>query len=192
MPEHRDAGRGRLTLNISLHHLMTDTDTSAETNNAPAPQQGPPQGPGFGILAQYIKDFSFENPRAPESLRLQGKPQVDLGVEMNAQGRADGLYEVDLKLSIKATQEDQPVFQIELVYCGLFQLVNVSEQEMGPVLLIECPRYLYPYARHIIANATADGGFYPPFQMEPIDFATIYQARMGATGGAGDPPVGQA
>lgn len=158
---------------------MTDATPPADTPAAPgAPEQGQPAGPGFRILAQYIRDLSFENPRAPESLRTEGKPQIDMGVEMNAGGRPDGLFEVDLKLSVRAVHEDKPVFHIELVYGGLFALSGVSEQDMEPMLLIECPRYLFPFARQIIASATADGGFYPPFMVDPIDFAAIYMARQ--------------
>jgi preprotein translocase subunit SecB len=152
---------------------MTDA-TPADTNGA-ATQ---PTLPGFRILAQYVRDLSFENPRAPDSLRIEGKPQIDMGVELNAQGRPDGLFEVDLKLSIKAATETMSVFQVELLYGGLFQLQGVSEQDIEPMLLIECPRYLFPFAREIVARATADGGFYPPFMLDPIDFAGIYAARM--------------
>lgn len=162
---------------------MTDAAPPAETPNGAAPQDGQPQqgqpaGPGFRILAQYVKDLSFENPRAPESLRIDGKPGIDLGVEMAAQGRPDGLFELELKLSVKAAHEGQPVFHVELVYGGLFQLTNVQERDIEPLLLIECPRYLFPYAREIISRATADGGFYPPFMLDPIDFAAIYVARQ--------------
>jgi preprotein translocase subunit SecB len=97
---------------------------------------------------------------------------------LNAAGRPDGLFEVDLKLSIKASTETTPVFHVELLYGGLFQLQGVSEQDIEPMLLIECPRYLFPYAREIVARATSDGGFYPPFMLDPIDFAGIYAARM--------------
>jgi len=144
--------------------------------------------PGFRILAQYVRDLSFENPRAPESLRVEAKPAIDLGVEMNAQGRADGLFEVDLKLSIKASTDQNAVFAVELVYGGLFALQGVQEQDIEPLLLIECPRYLFPYAREIISRATADGGFYPPFMLDPIDFASIYAQRkqqIGGTAGSG-------
>jgi len=162
---------------------MTDVappaDKPADTpSGAPEAQNGQPAGPGFRILAQYVRDFSFENPRAPESLRIDGKPAIDLGVEMGAQGRPDGLFELDLKLSVKASHETQAVFHVELVYGGLFQLANVSEQDIEPLLLIECPRYLFPFAREIIARATSDGGFYPPFMLDPIDFAAIYAARQ--------------
>ncbi|HRO33359.1 MAG TPA: protein-export chaperone SecB [Brevundimonas sp.] len=162
---------------------MTDAtppaNPPADTPPAGAPEQGQPAGPGFRILAQYVRDLSFENPRAPESLRLEGKPQIDMGVEMGAQGRPDGLFEVDLKMSVKSTSEDgKPVFQVELVYGGLFALSGVSEQDIEPMLLIECPRYLFPYAREVISRATGDGGFYPPFLIDPIDFAAIYMSRQ--------------
>lgn len=159
---------------------MTDATPPADTptnGQTPAPEQGQPQGPGFRILAQFVRDLSFENPKAPDSLRIDGKPQIDMGVELAAQGRPDGLFEVDLKLSIKATNQDNVVFRVELLYGGLFQLAGVSEQDIEPMLLIECPRYLFPYAREIIARATADGGFYPPFMMDPLDFTAIYTAR---------------
>jgi preprotein translocase subunit SecB len=132
---------------------------------------------GIRILAQYIRDLSFESPHAPESLRAGGpQPQIDLGVELNARGRPDGFYEVELKLTARAQRETQTIFHIELLYCGLFQIVGVSEAELEPVLMIECPRFLFPFARRVIADLSAEGGF-PPFMLEPIDFAGIYQAR---------------
>ena len=161
---------------------MTDAAPPADLPQGGQPQdpalQGQPVGPGFRILAQYVRDFSFENPRAPESLRIDGKPAIDMGVEMNARGRADNLFEVELKLSVSAKLEDQPMFQVELVYGGLFALSGVSEQDIEPMLLIECPRYLFPYAREVISRATGDGGFYPPFLIDPIDFAAIYMSRQ--------------
>ena len=160
---------------------MTDAAPPADANTAPeGALQDAPQGPGFRILAQYVRDFSFENPKAPESLRIEGKPAIDLGVEMNAQGRKDGLVEVELRLSVKATGEGNvgAVFNVELLYGGLFALHGVQEQDIEPLLLIECPRYLFPFAREIIARATSDGGFYPPFMLDPIDFASIYVQRQ--------------
>ena len=160
---------------------MTDATAPADTaaNGQTEPMEGQPTGPGFRILAQYVRDLSFENPRAPDSLRIEGKPAIDMGVEMNAAGRPDGLFELDLKLSVKAIGEDKaPVFHVELVYGGLFALQGVSPQDIEPMLLIECPRYLFPFARQVIAQATSDGGFYPPFRVDPIDFAAIYVARQ--------------
>jgi preprotein translocase subunit SecB len=159
---------------------MTDAAPPSDANNgAPADNgaQGP-AGPGFRIVAQYVKDLSFENPKAPDSLRIDGKPAIDMGVEMNAQGRPDGLFEVDLRLTIKATTDAMTVFNVELLYGGLFALHGVAEQDIEPLLLIECPRYLFPFAREIISRATSDGGFYPPFMLDPIDFAGIYVARQ--------------
>lgn len=159
---------------------MTDAAPPSDANT-PAPDAAAPQGPsgpGFRIVAQYVKDLSFENPKAPDSLRVDGKPAIDMGVEMNAQGRPDGLFEVDLRLTIKATTDAMTVFNVELLYGGLFALHGVPEKDIEPLLLIECPRYLFPFAREIIARATSDGGFYPPFMLDPIDFAGIYVARQ--------------
>ena len=149
----------------------------------PEGQDAEPQGPFFRVLAQYVRDLSFENPRAPDSLRLEGRPDIEMGVEMNARGRPDGLYEVEMRLSVKAAANQAPLFQIELVYGGLFQLGGFAETDIEPMLLIECPRYLFPFARQIIATCTSDGGFYPPFLLEPIDFATVYAARKAQNGG---------
>ena len=151
---------------------MTDIDAGAQGNG-----QEQADGPGIRILAQFIRDLSFENPRAPDTLRAgPTQPQIDLGVEMNARGREDGFYEVDLKLSARAQRDDGPLFVVELLYGGVFQIGGVPAEDMEPVLLIECPRYLFPFARRIIADVSSDGG-YPPFLLDPIDFAGVYAAR---------------
>jgi preprotein translocase subunit SecB len=156
---------------------MTDIDAAG----LDVPQEG--EGPGIRILAQFIRDLSFENPRAPETLRgAPAQPQIDLGVEMNARGREDGFFEVDLKLSARATREDGPLFVVELVYGGVFQIGGVPPEEMEPILLIECPRFLFPFARRIIADVSSDGG-YPPFLLDPIDFAGVYAARKAEADG---------
>jgi len=153
---------------------MTDIDAGA---GAPPENGQAADGPGIRILAQFVRDFSFENPRAPETLRgSPAQPQIDLGVEMNARGRDDGFFEVDLKLSAKAQRDDGPLFVVELLYGGVFQITGVSPEDMEPVLLIECPRYMFPFARRIIADITSEGG-YPPFLLDPIDFAGVYAAR---------------
>jgi preprotein translocase subunit SecB len=160
---------------------MTDIDTGAQPEAQAAPS--------IRILAQFIRDLSFENPRAPDSLRQAGtQPSIDMQVEMNARGRPDGLFEVDLKLAANATRENEVNFAVELLYGGLFELAGVPENQLEVVLLVECPRFLFPFARRIIADMTSEGGF-PPFLIEPIDFAGVYAAQRAQAeqGGAGAP-----
>jgi preprotein translocase subunit SecB len=160
---------------------MTDTSSAPPALADGAPDQA--SQPGIRILAQYIRDLSFESPHAPESLRGgETAPQIDLGVELNAKGREDALFEVELKLTARATRESEAVFHIELVYAGLFQIVGVPAADMEPVLMIECPRYLFPFARRMIADLSSEGGF-PPFMLEPLDFAGIYAARRAQAAG---------
>jgi preprotein translocase subunit SecB len=148
----------------------------SDTYSPPPAPEGAVQ-PAIRVLAQYIKDLSFENPKAPESLRAGAvAPGIELGVELNAQGREGGVYEVELKMVASARRENDPVFQIELIYAGLFQIVGVENEDLEQVLMIECPRYLFPFARRMIADLSADGGF-PPLMLEPMDFAAIYLAR---------------
>jgi preprotein translocase subunit SecB len=151
---------------------MTDVDAGT----TPPAEQAAPQ---IRILAQFIRDLSFESPRAPESLRMGVQPQIDIGVELNARGRPDGFYEVDLKVTVAAKIETETSFHVELLYGGLFEIAGVPADQMEPVLLIECPRFLFPFARRIIGDLTADGGF-PPFLLEPLDFVAVYQARLQA------------
>lgn len=132
-----------------------------------------------GVIAQYIKDLSFENPNAPQTLQKlsEARPQIDVGVNVAARPLADDRYEVDLKITAKATQDDQPAFVVELLYSGLFAAVNLPQDALQPFLLIECPRILFPFARRIVADATRDGGF-PPLLLEPIDFASLYRQHL--------------
>jgi preprotein translocase subunit SecB len=157
------------------------------TNGGPAPDQ-PPQ---LNILAQYIKDLSFENPNAPHSL-IQNQPgqgpqiNVQINVEAKPLGAAD--FEVELRLDGKAQLPDTMLFGFELVYCGVFRLQNIPQENMGPLLMIECPRLLFPFAREIIASAVANSGF-PPFLLEPVDFVTLYRQKLASMQGqAATPP----
>jgi preprotein translocase subunit SecB len=155
---------------------MTDAAPEAPPTNG----SDAPSGPGIRVLAQFIRDLSFENPRAPDSLHgSQIQPQIELAVEMSARGRVDGLFDVDLKLNATATREGETVFALELVYGGLFGITGVAEADLEPVLLIECPRFLFPFCRRLIADLSTEGGF-PPFLLDPLDFAAIYAARKAA------------
>lgn len=167
------------------------TDTPPVPTDAPAtgePMTGT-MTPGIQVLGQFIRDFSFENPHAPNSLAQGEAPKIELDVELAARGREDGLFEVDMTLTTSAKRGDQIAFHVQLVYGGVFAIGGVSAEDIEPILLVECPRFLFPFARQIIANVTADGGF-PPFRMEPLDFQAIYQARRSQLGQT--PPVGNA
>jgi preprotein translocase subunit SecB len=137
---------------------------------------GEPNAPRVQILAQYIKDLSFENPGAPGT--LTNRPSIDLAVDLQAKRMEGPLFEVELKLRINAkSSDDRPVFLLELVYAGLFQIVNVPDDVLQQILLIEGPHMLFPYARRIISDAVRDGGM-PPLMIEPIDFAGLYRSKQ--------------
>ena len=130
------------------------------------------------ILGQYLKDLSFENPNAPASLGIQqGQPEINISVNVNAKNLAPTDFEVELHLDAKAMHEGKAVFAAELLYAGIFRLENINEEQMHPVILIECPRMIFPFARQILADATRNGGF-PPLMLDPIDFAAMYQKRI--------------
>ncbi|HUO90049.1 MAG TPA: protein-export chaperone SecB [Rhizomicrobium sp.] len=136
---------------------------------------GADNAPRIQIVTQYVKDLSFENPGAPNS--LTARPGIELGVDLQAR-RLDGpMFEVELKLRVNAkSQDEKPVFLIELSYAGLFQVTNIPEDVLQQVLLIEAPHLLFPFARRIVADAVRDGGM-PPLMIEPIDFAGLYRSR---------------
>lgn len=133
-----------------------------------------PQLPAFSVLAQYVKDLSLENPNAPQIFQAPaGKPGVDLSVNVTANRIADNTYEVLLNLHIKATSDDKALFLIELDYGGVFGIRGVPENRMEPVLLVDCPMMLFPFARRIVADASRDAGFHP-LLLDPVDFRSIY------------------
>jgi len=147
--------------------------------------------PQVGVLAQYVKDFSFENPNAPAVFQWQSQPQTDVQVNIGTMLAGENLHEVTLKIDINATAPEGVAFRIEVLYAGLFALTNVPADQLQPFLLAEAPRILFPFARKIIADAAIEGGF-PPLRLDPIDFAGLYmqsaaQQAADATGGqAGD------
>jgi preprotein translocase subunit SecB len=139
--------------------------------------QGGPEGPPLRIqiIGQYVKDLSFENPGAPTS--MTARPQIDLGVDLQARRLDAERFEVELKLRVSAKAEDKPVFLLELAYAGLFMIQNAPEEILQQILLIDGPHLLFPFARRIVADAVRDGGM-PPLMIEPIDFMQLYQARV--------------
>lgn len=134
--------------------------------------------PMLRILAQYIKDASFENPNAPDSLRQdQSAPAININIEIGRQLIDDNTVEVVLMLGAKAERDGNTVFLCELEYAGLFAFGNIAEEHIQPMILIECPRLLFPFARQIMAELTQNGG-YPPILLEPPDFAAMFRDEM--------------
>ena len=130
--------------------------------------------PPVMIGVQYIKDLSFENPQGPEVLvSMSDNPQVNIDVNSSARPLADNVYEVALFIRGEAKSEDKTVFIVELTYGGIVTISNVPEENIQPLLLIETPRHLFPFARSIVANVTRDGGF-PPLLINPMDFEALY------------------
>ena len=138
--------------------------------------EGADSSPQVGLISQYVKDMSFENPNAPAVYQWQSQPQIDVQFNIGAQKLADDIHEVALKIEIAARAENQTAFQVELVYAGLFALKNIPEEQLQPFLLAEAPRLLFPFARRIVADAVQDGGF-PPLMLDPIDFGALYMQR---------------
>lgn len=142
----------------------------------PAPQQSGTFP--ITVNAQYIKDFSFENPSAPRSLVNTGKaPNVEVNINVEARPLADDTFEVALKVSASAKTEELTAFVVDLTYACIMTLNGFKEEQIQPVLMIEGPRLLFPFARQIVADATREGGF-PPLLINPIDFAAMYQQNM--------------
>ena len=147
------------------------------TGAAQGGEEQKPAGNPITIHTQYIKDLSFENPNAPESVALQQQPKINIDVDVEARTTQDQkLHEVTVKINVKADVADKVAFIAELQY-GAIVTLNVADEHRLPVLLIEVPRMLFPYVRKIISDLTADGGF-PPLMMQQIDFADLFRKKF--------------
>jgi preprotein translocase subunit SecB len=143
---------------------------------------GSPPGAGaapqLNVLAQYTKDLSFENPNAPTSLAPQASPpQINIQINVGANNLNENEYEVTLSVEGKAENGGKIIFSFELAYAGVFRILNVPQENLHPLIMIECPRLLFPFAREIIASAVRDGGF-PPLMLDPVDFVGLYRQNM--------------
>ena len=164
--------------------------------DAPAtPPAGEQQARTIRVLGQYVKDLSFENPGAPNSLRAGGQPQIDVSVDVRKTALENDTYEVELILNAKADRDGTPMFIAELNYAGMLMVQGMSADELEVFLLAEGPRLIFPFARRVLADATRDGGF-PPLMLEPIDFFALYRQRLAQAQGGAAPteggPVGTA
>ena len=152
------------------------------TNGNGAPQEAapppPPSPPQLNVLAQYTKDLSFENPNAPASLApQQQQPAINIQINVSANNIAEHEYEVTLSVEGKAENGGKLMFSFELSYAGVFRILNVPQENLHPLVMIECPRLLFPFAREIIATSVRDGGF-PPLMLDPVDFVGLYRQNM--------------
>lgn len=148
---------------------LPPSDTSNGANGT-----GEDTAPAVRVIAQYVKDLSFENPMAPGGGELHPKIELDVGLQVHQTDRE--LFEVEMKIRFGAKHEDKPVFLVEVVYAGLFLLHNIPDEARNPLLLIQAPTILFPFVRRIVADVTRDGGLALPM-LEPIDFAALYQAK---------------
>ncbi len=165
-------------------------DDTSET-----PQATPP-APSYSMSGQYIRDLSFENPGAPASIMLGGtQPKFNVGINVGVKKQNDEIYGVEITLNAKADRDGTVLFQVELIYGGVYRVKDVPEAQLPALLMVECPRMLFPFARQLLATVTQQGGF-PPLVMEPVDFGQIYlqnlramqQAQQNAPQG-GTPPL---
>ena len=158
------------------------------TNGGPA-QPAAQDQPQLTVVAQYTKDFSFENPNAPQSLNnRQEQPQIGIQINVGATPLSESDIEVVIKIDGKAEIASSLLFRFDLEYAGVFRIRNVPQESLNPVVLIECPRLLFPFAREIIATAVRNGGF-PPLMLDPVDFVSLYRQKMAQMQPAPPPPA---
>jgi preprotein translocase subunit SecB len=156
---------------------MTSTNGGQSGAETGAQPQTPPQ---LNVMGQYIKDFSFENPNAPRSLAPnQTQPAINIQINVGVGQSAPTDYEVTLKLEGKAESAGLTLFAFDLTFAGMFRIQNVPQEHLHALVMIECPRLLFPFAREIIATAVRNGGF-APLLLDPVDFVALYQQRLAA------------
>jgi preprotein translocase subunit SecB len=164
---------------------MSTTNGGKENAPTPAAQTHAPQ---LSVVAQYIKDLSFENPNAPQSLTQGQQPQISIQINVHAKPLQGNDVEVELKLDGKAQTGTTLMFGFELTYAGVFRIQHVPPEAMNAIVLIECPRLLFPFAREIIAATVRNGGF-PPLLLDPVDFVGLYRKKMEEVQAAGTAPA---
>ena len=150
---------------------MADEDKIVETKQAEAP--------GIHVLVQYIKDFSFENPNAHMSLSgdVSQNSQINISINVQATPLSDTDFEVVLQIEASAKDGETVIFNAELYYGAVFKIIGVDAESIHPMVMIECPRILFPFARRIVSDSIRDGGF-PPLMIDPVDFAALYRDNL--------------
>jgi preprotein translocase subunit SecB len=162
-------------------YYLAEREKMAENENVAAAK--PPvldeNAPQVGVVSQYTKDLSFENPNAPHIFKVvsENKPNIDVNIGVATSKLGEETYEVELKVNVLAKNGEETTFVLELIYAGVFGLKNIPDETIQPFLLIQAPTLLFPYARRVISDASRDGGF-PPLLLEPVDFAGLYQHTL--------------
>ncbi|MCC6736492.1 MAG: protein-export chaperone SecB [Bauldia sp.] len=166
-------------------------DNEQNGAGAGAPTLGPipgADGPRMNILAQYVKDFSFENPDGPRVIQARDQgSRINVGINVTSAKTPSGDWEVAIKFDCTAKDGERTMFAIELLYCGIARFANVPDAQIEPLCMIEVPRMLFPFARQILADATRNGGFLP-LMLDPVDFASMYRQRQQRAAGVTAPP----
>lgn len=155
------------------------------------PANGADTAPQIGMVAQYVKDFSFENPSAPAVYSWASQPRIDVQFNIGTNQVGEAMHETALKIDVTAEGDEGVAFKLELVYGGLFAVQNMPADALGPFMLGEAPRLLFPFARRVVADAVRDGGF-PPLMLDPIDFNGLYFSQLEQQSAAMGEPAGQA
>lgn len=171
---------------------MADDGNVITNLNLDAPaSNGEDTGPAAGIISQYIKDLSVENPNAPASFQWTDAPEIDVQFNIASKQVENELHEVELKISLNSKSEAGTAFIVELAYCGLIGMRGLEPEQMHMFTYAEAPRLLFPYARRVISDAVRDAGF-PPFMLEPIDFNGLYLSQLQSRQEEVGEPVGTA
>lgn len=154
--------------------------TNLDTLDGGEPQpNGADTAPAIGIITQYVKDLSVENPNAPDAFQWPEPPQIDVQFNIAAESAGTEVHEVTLKLTLTAASQRGTIYIVDLAYCGLVGMRNVPEDQAHAFLYAEAPRLLFPFARSVVASAVRDAGF-PPLLVDPVDFGGIYAQQLAA------------
>lgn len=133
-----------------------------------------PGAPSLQVLSQFIKDLSFESPASPQLPTQGGQPRFEVSVNVGAKKQGEGLYAAEQTITVKAELDGKVLFNVELVYGGLFRVQNVPEDRIYPLLMIDCQQLLFPFARQTISTTIQNGGF-PPLLLQPVDFVALFR-----------------
>ncbi len=157
-------------------NIISNLDLGTPMPNGPV-ANGEDTAPAVGFIAQYVKDMSVENPKAPESYQWTDQPEIGVEFNIAALNMGPDVHEIELKINVSSKTPNGTQFLVELSYCGLVGMRNLTEDQVHAFLYAEGPRLLFPFARRIVADAVRDAG-YPPLMLEPIDFNGLYVNQL--------------